>query len=155
MNRSGPVAQAPDTHPPPGLIGRLREQIRYRHYSLRTEQAYVHWVRQFIRWSGRRHPRELGAAEVESFLSGLICDRNLSASTHKQALSALLFLYKDVLGTDLPWLNGLVGAPLADVAFGGEPPATGRCFKGSVPWKFSRRKAAILGSIAVRSLWNK
>lgn len=89
--------------PSPRLIP-LRERIRYRHYSLRTEQAYVYWVRAFIRWAGLRHPRQLGQQEVEGFLQSLTRDRGVSASTHKQALCALLFLYRDVLGDPLNWL---------------------------------------------------
>jgi integron integrase len=83
----------------------VRERIRYRHYSYRTEQAYVHWVRRFVRFHGLRHPREMGAAEIEGFLNHLANDRDVAASTHNQALSALLFLYGDVLGIDLPWLG--------------------------------------------------
>ncbi len=80
--------------------------MRYRHYSLRTEEAYRYWVRFFVRWSGRggsmRHPRDLGAAEVQDFLSMLANERQVSASTHNQALSALLFLYREVLGVEVP-----------------------------------------------------
>ena len=90
----------------------MRERIRYCHYSLRTEQAYVHWVRGVVRHSGLRHPREMGAAEVEAFLSHLANDRHVSASTHRQALSAILFLYKEVLDTDLPWMQQ-IGRPQA------------------------------------------
>ncbi len=89
------------------LLDQVRERIRLLHYSLRTEEAYVHWCRAFIRFHGLRHPREMGGAEVEHFLSWLACERGLSASTHKQALSALLFLYSRVLGVDLPWLQEL------------------------------------------------
>ncbi len=72
----------------------MRERLRYLHYSLRTEQAYVYWVRWFIRFHGLRHPREMGKDEVEAFLTMLANDRKVSVSTHRQALSALLFLYK-------------------------------------------------------------
>jgi len=93
------------------LLDQVRERIRYLHYSLQTEKAYLHWVRFFIRWHGRggvmQHPREMGAAEVEAFLTMLATERQVSASTHNQALSALLFLYREVLAVDLPWLNGL------------------------------------------------
>jgi integron integrase len=93
------------------LLDQVRERIRYLHYSLQTEKAYLHWVRFFVRWHGRggamRHPREMGAAEVEAFLAMLATERHVSASTHNQALSALLFLYRQVLGFDLPWLNGV------------------------------------------------
>ena len=89
----------------PRLLEVLRQRLRYLHYSLRTEQAYVHWVRRFVHWAGRRHPRQMGAAEVQGFLSALVNERHVSVSTHRQALSALLFLYKDVLGCELPWLD--------------------------------------------------
>jgi integrase len=90
------------------LLDQLRERIRYCHYSLRTEQSYVHWVRHFIRFSGMRHPREMGAPEVEAFLRHLAAQRQVSASTHKQALCALLFLYREVLDLELPWMGELV-----------------------------------------------
>ena len=93
------------------VLDQLRERIRYMHYSVSTEQVYVYWVRFFIRWSGHggamRHPREMGASEVEAFLTHLATDRRVSASTHNQALSAILFLYREVLAMDLPWLNGI------------------------------------------------
>lgn len=92
------------------LLDQLRERIRTLHYSPRTEQAYVHWCRAFIRFHGIRHPREMGAPEVESFLSWLAVERKLSASTHRQALSALLFLYSNVLGLQLPWMAD-IGRP--------------------------------------------
>jgi integron integrase len=92
------------------LLDQVRERIRYLHYSLRTEQAYVRWIRQFIRSTGLRHPRECGVHEVEAFLSSLANDRKVSASTHRQALHALLFLYKEVLDVDLPWLQE-IGRP--------------------------------------------
>lgn len=78
----------------PGLLARLRERIRYLHYSLRTEQAYVYWARALIRYHGMRHPRDLGQLEVERFLAHLANERNVSVSTHKQALCALLFLHR-------------------------------------------------------------
>jgi integron integrase len=89
----------------PRLLARVRDKIRLKHYSIRTEQAYVDWIRRFIRFHGKRHPGELGAAEVEAFLTDLAVARNVAASTQNQAKSALLFLYKDVLGIDLPWLE--------------------------------------------------
>lgn len=93
------------------LLDQLRERLRYLHYSLRTEQTYVYWVRWFIRFHGVRHPREMGKHEVEAFLTMLANERKVSASTHRQALSALLFLYKEVLVQDLPWL-GEIGRPV-------------------------------------------
>ncbi len=93
------------------VLDQLRERIRYMHYSLSTEQVYVYWVRFFIRWSARdggmRHPREMGAADVEAFLTMLATQRKVSASTHNQALSAILFLYREVLGVALPWLDNV------------------------------------------------
>src|SRR5215207_4633368 len=83
----------------PRLLDALRERLRYMHYSLRTEEAYVYWVRGFVRWAGgHRHPREMGASEVQAFLSMLANERRVAAATHRQALSALLFLYREVLG---------------------------------------------------------
>ena len=94
----------------PRLLDQLRERIRFLHYSIRTEQVYVYWVRSFIRFNGLRHPASLGGAEVEAFLSWLANTRNVAPSTHKQALSALVFLYSRVLGADLPWMND-IGRP--------------------------------------------
>ena len=86
------------------LLDQLRERIRYLHYSIRTEQAYVYWVDAFVRFHGMRHPAEMAGPEVEGFLSWLANERNVAAATHKQALSALLFLYQKVLEQDLPWM---------------------------------------------------
>lgn len=94
------------------LLDQVRERLRYLHYSLKTERAYVYWVRWFVRHSGLRHPRELGRPQVEAFLSMLATDRRVSVSTHRQALSALLFLYKDVLGQELPWMDE-IGRPVS------------------------------------------
>jgi integrase len=96
--------------PSPRLLDRVREAIRLRHYSLRTEAAYVQWVRRFILFHSKRHPESMGAVEVEAFLTHLAVERHVSASTQNQAKSALLFLYKEVLGVDLPWLDGVIGA---------------------------------------------
>lgn len=95
---------------PPKLLDRMREALRVAHYSLRTEQAYVDWARRFILFHGKRHPREMGAAEVGAFLTHLATGRNVSASTQNQAKAALLFLYKRVLGVELPWLSEVVQA---------------------------------------------
>lgn len=89
------------------LLDQVRERARYLHYSLATEKAYLYWVRFFIRWNGLRHPRDMGAAEVEAFLTMLANERKVSSSTHNQALSALLFLYRQVLDIDLPWLDNI------------------------------------------------
>ena len=87
------------------LLDQLRECRRYMHYSLRTEQAYVHWVKAFVRWHGLRHPRDMGAADVERFLTHLASERRVFSATHRQAFSALLFLCREVLDLDLPWEN--------------------------------------------------
>jgi integron integrase len=96
----------------PRLIDQLRERLRYLHYSLRTEQVYVHWVLRFIRHHGRRHPKEMGKTEIEAFLTMLATDRQVAASTHRQALSAILFLYKEVLSLELPWMDE-IGRPVS------------------------------------------
>lgn len=95
------------------LLDRVRERVRYLHYSMRTEQAYIHWIRGFIHFHGRRHPQDMGFKEVEQYLAHLANTRQVSASTHKQALSALIFLYEKVLGAEIPWL-GDIGRPRAE-----------------------------------------
>ena len=92
------------------LRDRLREAIRSRHYSRRTEKAYWYWIRYFVFFHGKRHPAEMGAAEVSAFLSWLATERDVAAATQNQALSALLFLYQGVLGIELPWLGEMVRA---------------------------------------------
>ena len=93
-----------------GLLEVAREKMRTRHFSLRTEQAYLQWIRRYVTFHGRRHPRELGAPEVEVFLSHLAVDRKVSASTQNQAMQALLFLYRQVLEVELPWLENVTRA---------------------------------------------
>ncbi|WP_093288957.1 integron integrase [Solimonas aquatica] len=95
---------------PPKLLDRMREALRLRHYSIRTETSYVDWARRYILFHGRKHPATLGATEVSAFLSHLASERNVSASTQNQAKSALLFLYREVLAVDLPWLEEIVQA---------------------------------------------
>jgi site-specific recombinase XerD len=97
------------------LLDQVRERVRYMHYSLKTEKAYLYWVRFFVRWSatrpgGMRHPRDMGVLDVGAFLSMMANERKVSASTHNQALSAILFLYREVLNIGLPWLNN-IGRP--------------------------------------------
>jgi integron integrase len=94
----------------PRLRDRFRAEIRRRGYSRRTEKSYWFWIRWFIFHNGTRHPAQLGAQEVESFLSWLATERNVAAATQNQALAALLFLYKQVLGQDLPWFSSMVRA---------------------------------------------
>lgn len=101
---------SPPAPRPPRLLDRVREAIRSRHYSRRTEKAYVHWIRRFIFFHDKRHPAEMGASEVTAFLTSLAVQGRVAASTQNQALSALLFLYREVLGVDLPWLEDVVRA---------------------------------------------
>ena len=94
----------------PRLMDQIRSAIRVRHYSRRTEEAYLGWIRRFIVFHGKRHPAEMGAEEITRFLSSLAMDRHVSASTQNQALSAILFLYRYVLNQEVPWLDDLVRA---------------------------------------------
>ena len=95
---------------PPRLLGQVRERLRALHYSMRTEETYVHWIRRFILFHGKRHPREMSAPEVEAFLSHLATVRDVAASTQNLALSAILFLYREVLDQQLPWLENVTRA---------------------------------------------
>ena len=104
---SGPLDQG---KPEPRLLDQLRAAVRSRHYSIRTEDTYVQWARRFIVYHDKRHPREMGPVEVQAFLSHLAVDRTVAASTQNQAKSALLFLYRVVLGIELPWLDEIVTA---------------------------------------------
>jgi hypothetical protein len=94
----------------PRLLDRVRAAIRARHYSVRTEKAYVHWIRRYILFHGKRHPESLGAPEIEAFRSALAVQGRVPASTGNQALAALLFLYREVLRIELPWIDGIVRA---------------------------------------------
>jgi integron integrase len=98
---------------PPKLLRQMRDCIRARHYSPRTESAYLDWGRRYILFHGKRHPRELGASEIQAFLTHLAVERNVAAATQNQARSALLFLYREVLGIELPWLDEVVSAKAA------------------------------------------
>jgi integron integrase len=101
---------SPPERPKPRLLDRVRAALRSRHYSRRTEEAYVAWIRRYIFFHGKRHPGDMGAPEITRFLSSLAVDSNVAASTQNQALSALLFLYRDVLDLDVPWLDDIVRA---------------------------------------------
>jgi integron integrase len=94
----------------PKLLDQVRDKIRAKHYSIRTESAYSDWIKRFILFHDKRHPAEMGGKEVEAFLSYLAVEGRVSASTQNQAKSAILFLYRHVLETDLPWLEGVVQA---------------------------------------------
>src|SRR3546814_13172394 len=93
---------------PPRLLEQVRDRCRLKHYSLRTERVYLYWIRRFILANSKRHPRDMGVVEVEAFLSSLATRDDVAASTQNQALSALLFLYRQVLGIELPWKESVV-----------------------------------------------
>lgn len=95
---------------PPKLLQQVRLRCRALHYSLRTEDTYVHWIKRFIVFHKKRHPKEMGAPELEAFLSDLATARNVAASTQNLALAAVLFLYREVLGQELPWLKDVTRA---------------------------------------------
>jgi integron integrase len=90
---------------PKKLLDQVCDKIRFKHYSLSTENTYLSWIKQFILYHGKRHPADMGAAEVETFLTYLATQRHVSSSTQNQALSAILFLYREVLAITLPWLD--------------------------------------------------
>src|SRR5436853_3699779 len=92
----------------PKLLDQVRQLLRLRHYSLRTEEAYLGWMRRYILFHGKRHPRELDEKDISAFLSSLALEGKVAASTQNQALSALLFLYKEVLGRELLFIGGVV-----------------------------------------------
>lgn len=98
------------TRQPAKLEEQIRAAIRVRHYSLSTERTYISWYKQFVRWAGLKHPATLGGGVVQAWLSHLATERQVSASTQRQALSAILFLYQQVLGLKLPWLDDIVRA---------------------------------------------
>jgi integrase len=95
---------------PPRLLDRVRAMLRTRHYSVRTERAYIGWIRRFVLFHGKRHPDEMAEAEIGAYLSSLANESKVSASTQNQALAALLFLYQEVLGRKVEWLGDLVHA---------------------------------------------
>jgi site-specific recombinase XerD len=105
--------------PPPKLLDRVREACRVRHYSRRTEEAYAAWIRRFIFFHDKRHPREMGTAEINAFLTHLAVDGHVSASTQNQAFSALLFLYQQVLEVDPGRIAGVIRANRPQTPAGG------------------------------------
>jgi site-specific recombinase XerD len=94
----------------PKLLDQVRDLIRLKHYSIRTEQAYLGWIRRFILFHHKRHPKEMGKTEIESFLTHLAVQGNVAASTQNQAMNAILFLYRHVLKQDLGWLDDVTHA---------------------------------------------
>jgi integron integrase len=114
LNRSRvahhPLLNAPTTAPRPKLLDQVRQAIRTRHYSPKTEESYVHWIKRFIFFHNKRHPAEIGEREIGQFLSSLVADRHVGASTQNQALNAVLFLYRDVLRKEIGYVDGVVRA---------------------------------------------
>jgi integron integrase len=102
--------ETPVAPQPPKLLDQVRDRLRLKHYSIRTETQYVQWIRRFILFHDKRHPRDMGVAELEAFLTHLAVEGRVAASTQNQALSALLFLYREVLAINLPWLDNVVRA---------------------------------------------
>ena len=105
-----PINPEVEGAPRPRLLDEVRGRLRAKHYSLRTEKAYVYWIRRYIHANGMRHPRELDGSHVEAFLTRLATREHVAAATQSQALAALLFLYGQVLGTKLPWMEHVVRA---------------------------------------------
>ena len=125
----------------PKLLDRVREAIRPRHYSRRTEDAYVSWIRRFIIFHGKRHPRDLGELEVTDFISSL-AHRGVSASTQNQALSAVLFLYEAIIGRRLPWMEDIVRAQRA------KPARSDRT--GSAVTRYTANACSSVGDMQIR-----
>lgn len=101
------MTEKPSSISSPKLLDQVRGKIRLKHYSIRTEQSYVDWIKRYIFFHGKHHPRDMGAREIEAFLTHLAVEGRVAASTQNQAKSALLFLYREVLGMDLPWLDNV------------------------------------------------
>ena len=110
QNATAPVVKSDMAPAKPRLLDQVRQRICVKHYSRSTEKTYIHWIKAFIHFHNLRHPRDMGAAEVEAYLSHLATAREVAAGTQNQAMHAILFLYKEVLGIDLPWLNGITRA---------------------------------------------
>src|SRR5512145_845316 len=114
LNRSrfehSAAVTAPTAPPKPKLLDQVRQAIRARHYSPKTEESYVHWIKRYIFFHKKRHPGEMGEKEIGQFLSDLATDRHVSASTQNQALNAILFLYRRVLQKEIGYVDGVVRA---------------------------------------------
>ena len=91
----------------PKLLDQVRDKIRFKHYSIRTEKTYIDWIKRYIYFNNKQHPNKLGAEEIEKYLSFLAVERNVSSSTQNVALNAILFLYREVLDQELPWIENI------------------------------------------------
>jgi len=112
-NFSGKFGEPEPVQPAPKLLEQARDRLRLKHYSIRTETAYLGWIKRYILFHDKRHPAEMGKVEVEAFLTHLAVARDVAAATQAQALSAILFLYQEVLGLVLPWLDDVTRAKKA------------------------------------------
>jgi integrase len=131
------IPSPPAAEPQPRrLLDQVRDKLRKLHYSPRTEEAYIGWIKRFIWFHNKRHPRDMGAQEVEAFLSNLAVQRGVSASTQNQALCGVLFLYKQVLGIELVWVDGVTRAKRPE----------------RVPVVLTREEVALVPCVAARRL---
>ena len=98
------------TENPPKLLEQVRNRLRVKHYSIRTEQAYTDWIKRYILFHGKRHPKDMGAHDIETFLTHLAVKGKVAAATQNLAKSSILFLYREVLEIELPWLDNVTQA---------------------------------------------
>ena len=107
---SSAAINAPAPPPKPKLLDQVRQAIRMRHYSPKTEESYIHWIKRFIFFHNKRHPAEMGEKEIAQFLSSLASELDVSASTQNQALNVILFLYREVLRKEIGYVDGVIRA---------------------------------------------
>ena len=108
LNQPMPTISAPSSAPKPKLLDEVHQAIRMRHYSPKTEESYIHWIKRFIFFHNKRHPAEMSEKEIAQFLSNLASELHVSASTQNQALNAILFLYRDVLRKEIGYVDGVI-----------------------------------------------
>ena len=108
--RQPSTPEKPTSAKPPKLLDQVAAKVRLKHYSHRTELSYVYWIKRYALFHGKRPSKDMGAVETEAFLSSLVSEHNVSANTQNLVLSSILFLYKEVLSFDFPWLNNIVHA---------------------------------------------
>ena len=125
------------------LLDQLRNEIRFRHYSIRTEKAYVDWVKRFILFHNKQHPEQMGEIEIKQFLNWLATDRNVAASTQNQALCSLLFFYKNIIHRDIEWVENIKWAKRPrklPVVFSVMSPFRKVFFRTSLGWSAKHEK---------------
>lgn len=140
--------------PEPKLLDQVRQTARLKHVSLRTERAYAQWVYGFVVYHGKRHPREMGAREIQAFLTWLAVERDVAASTQNEALCALLFLYREVLGGDLPRIEDTVRAPAFTASPHGAHPRRGACLNGA-PGRHPRAGGRACSTVVGSDCWTR